>query len=92
MSIFSKQKNITAKAIQIDGLYKSFGEYKALNNLSLEVSRGEIFGFLGLNGAGKTTTIKTLLSMLRPTSGNLYMLGEKVELFKSIYYHFILNL
>jgi len=79
MSILSKQKNSGTKAIQIEGLHKNFGEYKALNDLSLEVNRGEIFGFLGLNGAGKTTTIKTLLAMLRPTSGKLYMLGEKVD-------------
>ncbi len=79
MSLFSKQKIIEKAAIQIEGLHKNFGEYKALNNLSLEVKRGEIFGFLGLNGAGKTTTIKTLLAMLRPTSGKLYMLGEKVD-------------
>lgn len=79
MSIFSKQKISETAAIQIEGLHKNFGGYKALNNLSLEVKRGEIFGFLGLNGAGKTTTIKTLLTMLRPTSGKLYMLGEKVD-------------
>ncbi|WP_334075004.1 MULTISPECIES: ABC transporter ATP-binding protein [Paenibacillus] len=79
MSIFSKQTISGTAAIQIEGLHKKFGEYTALNNLSLEVNRGEIFGFLGLNGAGKTTTIKTLLAMLKPTSGKLYMLGEKVD-------------
>lgn len=79
MSIFSKKKNSGIAAIQIEGLYKKFGEYKILNNLSLEVKQGEIFGFLGLNGAGKTTTIKMLLGMLRPTFGKLYMLGEKIE-------------
>ncbi|ABR48083.1 ABC transporter related [Alkaliphilus metalliredigens QYMF] len=78
MSILSK-KNSGTKTIQIEGVHKSFGEYKVLNNLSLEVNRGEIFGFLGLNGAGKTTTIKMLLGMLKPTSGKLYMLGEKVD-------------
>ncbi|WP_379147939.1 ATP-binding cassette domain-containing protein [Paenibacillus sp. sgz500992] len=51
-----------------------FGDYIALNNLSLEVSRGEIFGFLGLNGVGKTTTIKMLLAMLKPTSVYLFRL------------------
>jgi len=79
MNIFLKQKISGTAAIQIDGLCKNFGDYAVLNNLSLEVKRGEIFGFLGLNGAGKTTTIKTLLGMLRPTSGKLYMLGEKVD-------------
>ncbi|MDY7990185.1 ABC transporter ATP-binding protein [Paenibacillus polymyxa] len=79
ISILSKGKNGGTPAIQIEGVHKKFGDYIALNNLSLEVSRGEIFGFLGLNGAGKTTTIKMLLAMLKPTSGKLYMLGEKVD-------------
>lgn len=79
MNVLTKQKGTTPKAIQIEGLNKSFGEYKILDNLSFEVNKGEIFGFLGLNGAGKTTTIKLLLSILRPTSGKLYLLGEKVD-------------
>jgi len=66
-------------AIQIDGISKRFGDYLAVDNLSLEVNSGEIFGFLGLNGAGKTTTIKMLLSLLRPSSGSIYMLGAKVD-------------
>ncbi|MGG4499807.1 ATP-binding cassette domain-containing protein [Paenibacillus polymyxa] len=70
MSIFSKEKSNVTSAIQIEGLHKKFGDYIALNNLSLEVNRGEIFGFLGLNGAGKTTTIKMLLAVLKPTSVN----------------------
>ncbi len=55
MNILAKQKGTTPKAIQIEGLNKNFGEYKILDNLSFEVEKGEIFGFLGLNGAGKTT-------------------------------------
>ncbi|AKL96125.1 ABC-type multidrug transport system, ATpase component [Clostridium aceticum] len=78
MQIFSRQKNSDRAAIQIEGLHKNFGNFSALNNLSLEVKRGEIYGFLGLNGAGKTTTIKTLLAMLRPSSGKLHILGERV--------------
>jgi ABC-2 type transport system ATP-binding protein len=66
-------------AIQIENLYKSFGKYTVLDNLSLNVGCGEIYGFLGLNGAGKTTTIKMLLAMLKPNAGSLYMMGEKVE-------------
>lgn len=79
MSILSKKRIGSTPAIHIDGVHKRFGDYTILNNLSLEVSRGEIYGFLGLNGAGKTTTIKMLLAMLKPTSGKLYMLGEKVD-------------
>ncbi|XOQ15259.1 MAG: Putative ABC transporter ATP-binding protein YbhF [Shouchella clausii] len=65
--------------IRMEGVSKNFGEYLAVDDLSLEVNGGEIFGFLGLNGAGKTTTIKMLLSLLRPSSGRIYMLGSKVD-------------
>ena len=71
--------NANSVAIQIENVHKSFGKYKVLDNLSLQVGYGEIYGFLGLNGAGKTTTIKMLLAMLKPNAGTLYMLGEKVE-------------
>lgn len=66
-------------AIQLENLSKNFGDYHAVSNLSLEVKGGEIFGFLGLNGAGKSTTIKMMLSLLRPSSGSIYMLGNKVD-------------
>ena len=66
-------------AIQLDRLTKKFGDYHAVSNLSLEVNSSEIFGFLGLNGAGKSTTIKMMLSLLKPSSGSVYMLGNKVD-------------
>jgi ABC-2 type transport system ATP-binding protein len=69
----------SANAIHLENVSKSFGDYPAVRNLSMEVNRGEIIGFLGLNGAGKTTTIKMLLSLLRPSSGSIYMLGSKVD-------------
>ena len=50
-------------------LSKLYGQFPALQELSLEVTRGEVFGFLGPNGAGKTTTIKMLMGMLAPSSG-----------------------
>lgn len=52
---------------------------RAVSDLSLEVNGGEIFGFLGLNGEGKSTTIKMMLSLLKPTSGSIYMLVNKVD-------------
>jgi ABC-2 type transport system ATP-binding protein len=64
--------------IQLDSLTKTFDDYCAVDNVSLEVNRGEIFGFVGLNGAGKSTTIHMMLSLLKPTSGSVYLLGEKV--------------
>jgi ABC-2 type transport system ATP-binding protein len=62
-------------AISIRGLTKRYGPLAALNNLNLDIHRGEIFGFLGLNGAGKTTAIRLLLDLLRPTSGKAFIFG-----------------
>lgn len=62
-------------AIQLDRLTKSYGKARGVIALDLEVSEGEVFGFLGPNGAGKTTTIRTLLDLIRPTSGAASILG-----------------
>lgn len=62
-------------AIQMDGLTRSFGSVQAVNQLSLEVPAGIIFGFLGPNGAGKTTTIRLLLGILAPSSGSARIFG-----------------
>jgi ABC-type multidrug transport system ATPase subunit len=59
-------------------LTKRYGQRLAVNNLNLEVHRGEIFGFLGPNGAGKTTTIRMALGLISPTSGNVEILGHDV--------------
>ncbi|BBZ13661.1 ABC transporter ATP-binding protein [Mycobacterium branderi] len=56
-------------AIRVDGLTKRFGRVVAVQNLSLTVAPGEVFGFLGPNGAGKSTTIRLLLGLIRPTAG-----------------------
>ncbi|WMJ86829.1 ABC transporter permease [Anaerocolumna sp. MB42-C2] len=74
-----KSSSNGSAAIQLDSLTKNFGDYRAVSNLSLEVNGGEIFGFLGLNGADKSTTIKMILSLLKPSSGSIYMLGNKVD-------------
>jgi ABC-2 type transport system ATP-binding protein len=62
-------------AISITGLTKHFGDVVALDGVDLEVREGEIFGFLGPNGAGKSTTIDVLLDFVRPTAGELSVLG-----------------
>jgi ABC-2 type transport system ATP-binding protein len=62
-------------AIETRGLAKTYGSLRALDDLSLRVSEGEVFGFLGPNGAGKTTTIRLLLGLLRPSAGNATVLG-----------------
>lgn len=56
-------------AVQVKDLVKKFGDFTAVNRISLEVKKGEIFGFLGPNGSGKTTTIRMLCALLIPTSG-----------------------
>ena len=61
--------------IEIKHLTKSFGTFKAVDDLSLSVAPGEIFGFLGPNGAGKTTTVKILSGIMRPTSGSVSVAG-----------------
>ncbi len=64
--------------IRVQNLIIAFGDFKAVNDISFEVSRGEIFGFLGANGAGKTTTIRTLCGILNPTSGKVLVNGTDV--------------
>ncbi len=64
--------------ISAKDVVKRFGEVKAVDGISFEVKKGEIFAFLGPNGAGKSTTIKMLTTMLRPTSGELRLAGHDV--------------
>ena len=66
-------------AISIRGVTKRYGKLTAVNNLSLNVAQGEIFGFLGLNGAGKTTTIRILLDLLRPGGGTAHIFGHDCQ-------------
>jgi ABC-2 type transport system ATP-binding protein len=61
--------------IRVQGLVKKFGDFTAVDDVSFEVAKGEVFAFLGPNGAGKTTTIKMLTTLLAPTSGTLEIDG-----------------
>jgi ABC-2 type transport system ATP-binding protein len=63
-------------AIDTRGLHKTYGAKPAVADLTLSVSRGEVFGFLGPNGAGKTTSVKMLIGLVRPTSGDARVLGR----------------
>jgi ABC-2 type transport system ATP-binding protein len=65
-------------AIETHQLRKSFGAHVAVSGLTLQVNRGEVFGFLGPNGAGKTTSIKMLLGLVAPTSGSATLLGRPI--------------
>jgi ABC-type multidrug transport system ATPase subunit len=68
----------SAVALRTINLSKRYGERLAVNDLNLEVRRGEIFGFLGPNGAGKTTTIRMALGLIAPTAGSVEILGQDV--------------
>ncbi len=65
--------------LQTIGLTKAYGKRIAVNGLSLEVARGEVFGFLGPNGAGKTTTIRMLLNLIKPTFGEVRLFGQRLD-------------
>lgn len=65
--------------ITVKNLYKKFGAFVANNNISFEVYKGEIFGFLGANGAGKTTAIRILCGLSLPTSGEIIVAGYNVN-------------
>jgi len=64
--------------IQVKKLTKSFGDFTAVNTISFDVKKGEIFGFLGANGAGKTTAMKMLIGISRPSSGEAHVAGFDV--------------
>ena len=64
--------------LSIRNLSKQYGKRLAVDNLSLDVRRGEIFGFLGPNGAGKTTTIRMMLGLIAPTGGSVDILGKDI--------------
>jgi ABC-2 type transport system ATP-binding protein len=58
-------------SLSIREVSKRYGEFTAVNELSLQIPKGEVFGFLGANGAGKTTTFRMILGLIEPTSGHI---------------------
>ncbi|MFN2223906.1 MAG: ATP-binding cassette domain-containing protein, partial [Candidatus Promineifilaceae bacterium] len=66
-------------AIDASGLRKVFGEKVAVDDFTLQVPRGEIFGFLGPNGAGKTTTLRMVMDIIAPDSGRIEILGRAAD-------------
>ena len=67
------------KMLKIEHLTKEYGEKKAVDDLSLEIESGEIYGFIGHNGAGKTTTLKLVVGILKFDAGEIYIDGESVQ-------------
>lgn len=67
--------------IEISGISKTYakGKVKALDDISIDIKNGEIFGFLGPNGAGKTTTIKVMTGILKPDSGHVKIDGIDID-------------
>ncbi|GAA1579725.1 ABC transporter ATP-binding protein [Kribbella sancticallisti] len=65
-------------AIEVVGLVKRYGDKPAVDGVSLSVAEGEAFGYVGPNGAGKTTTIRSMLGLVRPTAGTIWILGRDV--------------
>ena len=67
------------KIIEIKGLTKKYKDVVAVDNLNLDINKGELFALLGVNGAGKTTTIKMLSCLLKPTSGDAFINGKSIN-------------
>ncbi len=63
-------------SLEVRGVTKMYGDFKAVDDVTIEVPKGSIYGFLGPNGAGKTTTIRMILDIVQPTSGTISLLGE----------------
>ena len=75
--------------LKVSELEKSFGSFKAVDNISFHVNKGDIYGFLGPNGAGKSTTLRMILGLIKPDKGNIYVeeksiLGNKRNYLNSI--------
>lgn len=78
-----------SEVIQVSGLSKSFGHFRAVDRLSFRVDQGDIYGFLGQNGAGKSTTIRALLTLIHPDEGDIQIFGyslftNRKEILKNI--------
>lgn len=66
-------------AADVDNVVKSYGDKRVVNEVSFSLAQGEIFGLIGPNGAGKTTTIRMMLDIIKPDSGDIRILGEKIS-------------
>ena len=69
--------------VNIIGITKEFKNITAVQNLSFSVNEGDVYGFLGQNGAGKSTTIRMLLTLIKPSKGEIEIFGEKLNLHRN---------
>ena len=67
------------KIIEVKNLAKHYGKFKAVEEVTFDVYKGDVFGFLGPNGAGKSTTIRTILSLIKPTAGEIHLFGKELS-------------
>ena len=74
----NNELNQREAALEIRNLVRYYGDFLAVDGLTLKVRKGEVFGFLGPNGAGKTTSIRMMCGLLKPTSGEVLINGVKV--------------
>ena len=74
------KKPMAETVIKLKNVSKRFGNLKAVNDISLEVRRGEVIGFVGPNGAGKTTTLKMIARLMKPNSGQIFVINKQKEL------------
>ena len=75
-SIRKTMSDSEEKIVEVKHLVKHYGKFHAVEDVSFDVFRGDVFGFLGPNGAGKSTTIRTLLSLIKPTKGEIRLFGK----------------
>ena len=65
--------------LELQNINKNFGDFSAVEGLSLTVNKGDVYGFLGPNGAGKSTTLRMILGLIKPTSGEIFFKGNKID-------------
>jgi len=75
----NQKRTVTMQAVEVSHIVKSFTDKVVVNDLSFSVAQGEIFGLIGPNGAGKTTTIRMMMDIIKPDSGDVTILGEKLS-------------
>ena len=78
MSVASPLQGASEFAVEMDGLTRRFGDFTAVDGITLKIPKGRLYGFLGLNGAGKTTTIRMMTTLLPPSAGSAKLWGHDV--------------